>query len=257
MLLPLHSVASSPATQAAQDKRLLVMELQYGGDVKADLAHTLTELVTIKLSDMGTFYVISGSEITQVAVLESEKQKLGCAENSCLAEVAEALGARFVVFGRASTLGELYIVQLRLFDARTAQFIERVTVESRSVEELTHNLPASLDQLVAPILDPGEHRALVSRRAEQDAAEPGVNPEQDGGAPVLLIAGLGALGLGAVAAVATTGGAIYFNSIVADPAGTGKTEAQASGTAVLLGGGLSSVALLATGALLTGLGLLD
>jgi TolB-like protein len=244
--------APAPAsTEVGGDRRLLVMELQHGGEVTADLAHTLTELVTIKLSELGAFYVISGSEITQVAVLESEKQKLGCEENSCLAELAEALGARYVVFGRASTLGELHVVQLRLFDASTAQFVERVTVESRTIEELTARIPASLERLVAPVLAPGRSGTDAAAPAAAASAEAGSGPS------LLLIAGVGALGLGTLAALGTLGGTLYFNGVVADPAGTDKSAARASGLAVLIGGGVSTLALLITGALLTGLGAVE
>ncbi len=237
---------AKPPTQ----RRVLVMDIQHGGDVDADLAKTLTELVTARISSTGAFYVISGSELTQVATLESEKMRSGCTENSCLTELADALGARYVVFGRASTLGELRVVQLRMFDAGEARFLERATVQQAAIEDLTRDLGPATDKLIAPLLDPSERRALLQQRQDGPDEEPA--DADGGGNPLMLIAGIGGVGAGLLAAGGTLAGALYYNDIVADPTSSGpaKAEARSTGAAVAIGGGIASAALIGAGAML-------
>lgn len=41
---------------------------------------------------------------------------MGCGDSSCLAEIAGAMGAEFVVFGDVGKLGETFVINLNLFD---------------------------------------------------------------------------------------------------------------------------------------------
>ena len=255
---PTAAASSAPASQTG-DRRVLVMDMQFGGTVSADAARTMTDLVTSYLSRINALSVVAGSEITQVAVLEGKKQQYGCSDSSCLAALADALGARYVVFSRASNLGQTIMIQLRLFDAKEARFLERSTVETTSLEALPDRLPPALDRLVTPILDPSERAALLSHRpaptsepaAEPARAERGISPLVWGGAATLAV--------GALLGVGTVAGTIYFNGVVTDPksSGVAKEQAKTLGAAILVGGGSGSAVVLAAGSVLTVIGLFE
>lgn len=253
------STAPGAPTSQSSERRVLVMDMQFGGTVNADAARTMTDLVTSYLSRINAFSVVAGSEITQVAVLEGKKQQYGCTDSSCLAALADALGARYVVFSRASNLGQTIVIQLRLFDAKEARFLERATVETSSLEALPDKLPGALDQLVRPILDPSERAALLTNR-NQPAAEPPAEPAPpEKGISPLVWGGVAALGVGALLGAGTAVGAIYLNGVVTDPASSGeaKVQAQTLGPAILIGGGISCGVALLAGGLLTVIGLVE
>ena len=57
-----NTTVTSPASQSSE-RRLLVMDMQFGGTVNADAARTMTDLVTSYLSRIGAISVVAGSEI--------------------------------------------------------------------------------------------------------------------------------------------------------------------------------------------------
>jgi TolB-like protein len=240
-------------------RRVLVMDVQHAGGVDADTAQAITDLVTGQLSKLQAFYVVSGSELSQLAVLEEAKQRGDCTDNVCLAELADALGARYVVFGRASTLGEIIVLQLRLFDAKEARFLSRANVETRTVEELSQEIEATVDRLMHPILDPSERRAIGGMRAQDDIPGEAENDEEGDGPSPLLWAGVGTMGLGALVGVGAMIGGIYFDGAVRDPASTPaqRAEARELGQPLVIGALATSGLLLVGGVVMTVLGLGD
>ncbi len=137
------------ADDEAVDNRVLVLDL--GGDVDEESRRAITALVALNLQRRG-LPVMSGDDVRGLLALDSEKQNLGCADESCLAELAGALNARLVVSGFAGRLGSLIVVNLSLFDARTAKAHGRATVEANSLEELPKKLEPAVDELVREFL---------------------------------------------------------------------------------------------------------
>ena len=62
--------------------------------VKPDVVETISDLVGAYLGEHKKYDVIAGQDLRQMAKLEVEKQKSGCMDNSCLNEIAGAMGAR-------------------------------------------------------------------------------------------------------------------------------------------------------------------
>lgn len=235
------AAGSARADEAADEqRRVLVMDVQHAGGVDADTAQAITDLVTGQLSGMHAFYVVSGSELSQLAVLEEAKQRGGCTDNVCLTELADALGARYVVFGRASTLGEIIVLQLRLFDAKEARFLSRANVETRTIEELSQQIEATINRLMSPILDPSERRALDGMRDQADtlpADTAADEPEEAGPSPLFWV-GVATAGVGVLTGVGTAVGGVYFDGVVRDPEASPQQRAEARevGQPVVIGG---------------------
>jgi hypothetical protein len=139
--------AGAAAAQEEQ-KRLLVMDMAHSDDTKADEARTITELVTARIDEVTKYRTVSGAEIRNLVALEGEKHALGCDDQSCLAEVAGAMGASFVVFGRLSKLGGTMILQMGLFDAEKAEAVGRETVKATSIDDIAVKLDGMVDKLV-------------------------------------------------------------------------------------------------------------
>jgi hypothetical protein len=232
-LLSLSStvLAAEPAAPAAATapSRARVLVLTPTSKVfDAGTTTTIGGLVTSELAGDTRLDIIASDDVERLAALEGDRQNVGCTDNSCLAELAGAIGARYVVFGDVGRLGDVVIVQLNLFDSQTAQALTRVTVQANSMSELPRALQPRVHELAAPLLSSTTTSAAAASRSFN--ALPWVF-----------------IGVGAAAIVG--GGAIEFTSDVAD---NGAYDLQDFASPVLwvVGGAgvIAGVVMLVTGA---------
>ncbi len=149
----LVSIAGSAARADEVGKvRTLVMDLKSNG-VEQDAVDTISGLIAVILDENDRLEVLSGSDVKQLIALESQKQAMGCADDSsCLADVAGALGAELVVFGAAGKLGTLYNLNINLYDSKQGRSVGRVAVQAGSLEQLPGQLRPALQSLVKKAL---------------------------------------------------------------------------------------------------------
>jgi len=197
-------------------------------DVQA--ARTLSSLAAIELARDKRFDVLSTADLREVVALEGEKQALGCDvdSSSCLAEVAGAMGARFVVFGQLGKLGTAPVLTLSLYDSDEGRTPGRVLVRGADSGEIADGIGQGMIDLVAAVNVPeGETlRVLVLDIRPPDDLAPGegddevlAGPPADENLPLMLIGGGGLAALGAVGIAA--GGvsmvaAVLFHSQASD-----------------------------------------
>ena len=112
---------------------------------------TIANLIIVEVAREKRLDVISAADVKRLAELEGEKQASGCSSSDCLAELAGALGARYVVFGDVGPLGKQYLLNLNLFDSQTASAVNRATVRFAGVEELPDLMPKAVATLIAPL----------------------------------------------------------------------------------------------------------
>lgn len=222
---------------------VVVLNLETSGGVESSDAELVAGLVSKALTRGEHLEVVSADDIRRLADLEAQKQALGCDQSSCLAEIAGALGARYVVFGRMGKLGDVLLVQLNLFDAEEARAIAREDLRVASLSEV----PAAIDPAVRRLAGP-----LLPEDARAAASEP-PPPGSGGGllSTTLLVTGGVVAGLGAAALLVGGVGALWANSVVEDvtagaqdrnaakAAGAGLVIASSVGAGVaVLGGAL-------------------
>ncbi|OGQ25867.1 MAG: hypothetical protein A2138_22020 [Deltaproteobacteria bacterium RBG_16_71_12] len=145
------AVADSPTTAAPHAEgsapaKLLVLE-PVGDSTPADIRRLIASTLTVELAANRGITVLSATDVKRLAELEADKQSVGCEDAGCLAEIAGALGARFVVFGDATQLGAVLVVNLNLFDVTKASAVERVAVEVRDMSALPERLREAARQL--------------------------------------------------------------------------------------------------------------
>src|SRR5207244_8198904 len=111
-----------------------------GADLVAGLSALLTERV--KSGDQ-KFKVYSQADLERVVTAERQKQLIGCSDESCLAELSDALGARYIVTGRLDRFGNRYVLVGGLYDSATS------AAPAQSRREVTdpERLPAALDEV--------------------------------------------------------------------------------------------------------------
>ena len=67
---------------------------------------------------------------------ESDRQAMGCGDDGCLAEIAAAAGARFVVTSSVSPLGNTLVWNAALVDSQTNEPLKRASVRAVGVQGL-------------------------------------------------------------------------------------------------------------------------
>src|SRR5207247_2413764 len=107
--------------------KLVVLELTAGSGIDASMARSFGDAVTNEVSRRGFFETTSTQEIQTMLGVERQRQLLGCSEQaqSCMTELADAIGARFVLSGSLTKLGDAFQLSLQTIDTAKAQPIGR------------------------------------------------------------------------------------------------------------------------------------
>jgi TolB-like protein len=223
LLLAGAPLAASPALAEEEPIQIVVLGLETT-ELEAGKVALVDGIIADTISRAPRLKVLTKSDIERLAAFESDKALLGCDASNCLAEVAGALGAAYVVFGRIGTLDDLILVQLNLFDARKAQPVGRQEVRAASLRALDGAVQPAVQRLLSPLT--GE----VPVEAPAPSSGPGalaIGGFAAGG--VLLVAGgvLAGIGLAQVPVVEdSTKSAIDRN------------EAKALGAGLVIAGGV-------------------
>ncbi len=158
----LHALLLTAALTAATEKpRLAVLDIQALGASKED-AVALTEAATAELSRRAFFDVVSSRDIQTLLGVERQKAILGCGEDSssCMAELASALGSRFVLSGTLTKLGDALQLSLQMLDSSKGQPVGRSVRLANDAGTLARQLPWALAEATATPLPPPPSKAL-------------------------------------------------------------------------------------------------
>lgn len=159
-----------PADTAAELVKLAMYDFKIAG-ARADSVAAVKAVVANELQRSGLFKVTTSDELQSVLALERQKQLMGCsddASNECMAEIADALGAEYIVTGTVSAISEGLSLDLGLIDVRKVRRAATVVVPAPSDSALLAELPGAVTRLIAPV---AERRSgfLVVEVAERGA----------------------------------------------------------------------------------------
>jgi len=264
---PTTSAAAAPEGPP-MPMRTLVRELRSKG-APPELVDAVGGIITVILAENEELDVLSGADLKELLAVEAEKQMVGCKDDgSCLAEIADALGAELVVYGEIAMLGSQINLTLRMIESKQARAVGSVLVQAGSPEVLSKSLRGEIGKLVERPIK--AHRARVAafaaassgtttttaRASLPPAAEAPAAPVGPSAGP-WIVAGTGA-GLavagGAAAGLALLPGAMIAqaeSAFAADPKRALDDAAYWQGwydvtvPALLIGGGAAAVAGLA------------
>lgn len=186
----LSALQTQPAAVTSEKERVLVLDLATS-NVGAEEAALLQQIVTQSLGRLARFEVSSAGDLRNLSDVESKRMLSGCDDQSasCLAELAGALGARYIVTGSAGRLGTLTVVTLSLVDTTNPGLTKRERIEAARLEDL----PRLVDEAVS---------TLTGTSATSSATAPS-SP------PLALGAGIGA----GVFGLATVGAGLWATSL--------------------------------------------
>jgi hypothetical protein len=164
-------VAETPSAAPARAVlRVVVTELDRSEDLSERTGRIVADNLVAELRKLGGLSVVSMDEVRAMLELESERQLLGCSDesSSCLSEIADALGADVVVSGRIATLDGARVFSLRRLDQRRAAVTGQV--EERLVaaggEEFLAAIGPAIEKLFPDMpLKVGASRGVPRERA--------------------------------------------------------------------------------------------
>jgi hypothetical protein len=141
-------VATTGVTEGGAGKSVLVLELSHK-EADAEAAKLLNRVIADELEDLGRFEVMTTADLKRQVELESEREILGCNtdESSCLSELADALGADFVVGGDIGKLGAQYVVTISAFDSVRARSFGREVIQADKLEEMPARIRLAIRQV--------------------------------------------------------------------------------------------------------------
>jgi hypothetical protein len=111
----------------------------------------------------GYFTATSIKELQTMLGLERQRQLMGCSDasaQSCMAELADAIGARFVLSGALTRLGDAYQLSLQTIDTTKAQPVGRSVRIAKDPAVLTEQVPFAVAEATATTLPAPPSRVL-------------------------------------------------------------------------------------------------
>ncbi len=131
----------------------------------ADAAEILDDVLAGEIDRVGTYKVITTSDIRAMLGMEALRQATGCDDVSCAAEIGGALGAPFLLVGSVSRLGDEIIISIRLIDTRVPEVTSRAEKTLPDDEKL---YAEAIREVVADLLD----LSPTSRTPRPSAGDP-------------------------------------------------------------------------------------
>ena len=144
---------------AAGKMKIAVLAFSASG-VDPTVANSVTESVTAEIAVRGYFDPMSASEIQTVLGVERQKQLLGCGEDTCMSELAGALGAPYVMSGSLVKLEGVFQLNLQVIDSRKASSVGRSTKLVKDFESLRFQIPYAVAEACGTPLPPAPSRVL-------------------------------------------------------------------------------------------------
>jgi hypothetical protein len=140
-------VASAHTSRAEPQPRIVVPEVAVSGTTQ-DVGNVVTELVLEALLNRHCIRALGPSDLRDMLDTEKQKQLLGCDKESCMAQIAGAMGAERLISGLVGKLGDTHVVTLKLIDTRSAEVSARATRKFQKIDEVPDAIGPLVDELL-------------------------------------------------------------------------------------------------------------
>lgn len=132
----------------AEEVKVVVPAFSATQQVEAGTAEVLTELLLEALLSRHGLRALGPSDLTEMLSHEQQKQLIGCSDDSCMAQIGGALGARHLIAGQVGKLGSLHILTLKLIDTKEAKVANRASLKLKAIEEAADAIGPMTDTLL-------------------------------------------------------------------------------------------------------------
>ncbi len=169
---PPAAPAAPAAPRPAEKRTMAVLDVEITAVNEKLDGSAFTEMLTSAVDGTGMFKVVSSKDLSTMMGLERQRQMMGCSEDSsCMAELANALGAELVLVATVGRVGENYLVTVKLIDAKRSKTVSRGGAQSKDPNLLLN----AMWNVAQETLD-GYGRSLPPEEAQRWAARPKPEP---------------------------------------------------------------------------------
>ncbi len=141
------------ASQGAEKPRLkvAVLTIKAENGVKQEVGNVVTEQLAAAIQGRG-YAVMSPEDLSARLGFERQRQILGCTDNSCLAELGNALGVDRLVSGTIASVGRSVVINLVLLNNQSGAVDSRYSerVKDASDEAFLDLVPKAVNTLFPP-----------------------------------------------------------------------------------------------------------
>jgi TolB-like protein len=149
---------------------VVVLNLVAKDGVKTSYGEQLSAVLVTRMRQSRRFEkVVSAQEMEALLAFSQQRELLVCESDSCTAEIAGALGVRYLVSGTIGRFGSVWLLNLRLLDTKTAQADGTV---SRTIPGDDEALLAAVAEVTAELLR--ESSILAAPQAAEAPEKPKV-----------------------------------------------------------------------------------
>jgi hypothetical protein len=151
ILALLTSLFLSTTPAAPAPMRVYFARLTPGSGASADLVLLVEEkLLVASRQHIQHFAVLGAGDGKRILDVSALQQTLDCTAESCLTDVADALGAPQLISGQLGRLGETWLLTLTRIDRNTMEPLARVSRESKG--DTPEALLAEANSIMAELL---------------------------------------------------------------------------------------------------------
>lgn len=120
------ATCTAPAAAVADKVRVMVLDLR-APPARAELAAALSQVVAAEAGQVPGFQLLSMRDVQAAVAQEAQRQVLGCDDDGCLAELADAADAELLIHGTLGALDDgAPLVTLALLNTRALVVVNRV-----------------------------------------------------------------------------------------------------------------------------------
>ena len=174
---PVQSQGSTQKKTAVEIPTLIVFDMTPEKGIEKGTTNLLVEIIMDEISKSKAFKVIGQKDIDKMLFWESNKQLKNCTENSCMMQIAGAMGAEYYVESSIGAVGNSYVISMKLIETMKVEIKGRST---RTIVKDEDRLIKEVREMVSEVLN----QAGVAVKREDDKnpnqiiAEKGVRAEK-------------------------------------------------------------------------------
>lgn len=156
-----------PGLAAAQEQPGIVVMPLRSTTVEANVRDALGELLVSMVGELERYRVVSPQDVEAMLGLEQLKDSAGCDDVACAADLAGALGARYVLASTLNAYGSTLVLTSTLLDSQQAEAIGRANIKARNDPDAYYD---AVRQLVGKTFEGETDRKLTfsGRSASHD-----------------------------------------------------------------------------------------
>jgi TolB-like protein len=129
---------------------LIVFDMTPEKGIEKGTANLLVEIIMGEIERSNAFKVIGQKDIDKMLFWETNKQLKNCNESSCMMQIAGAMGAEYYVESSIGTVGDNYVISMKLIETM------KVEIKGRSIRTIVkdeNKLIKEVKEMVKDVLN--------------------------------------------------------------------------------------------------------